>query len=114
MFERQKNDRKANTVTQWWTSDDHLCPIKIWPSKMRRILSYKGTNKNSPVPLVKYKNNIIKVTAEMTADVCRDKNHCNWRDKLGILRAENGTRSIHLGAAMAMYLAGVFQSSRSC
>jgi len=29
-FERQKNDRKANTVTQWWTSDELLCPVKIW------------------------------------------------------------------------------------
>jgi hypothetical protein len=29
MFERQKNDRKADTVTQWQTADKLLCPVKI-------------------------------------------------------------------------------------
>jgi hypothetical protein len=27
-FKRQKNDRKADTVTQWRTSDELLCPVK--------------------------------------------------------------------------------------
>jgi hypothetical protein len=55
-FERQKNDRKANTATQWRTADKLLCPVKIWASLIRRILSYKGTNKNSLVSLVKHNN----------------------------------------------------------
>jgi hypothetical protein len=29
-FERQKNDRKADTVTQWRTLDELLCPVKMW------------------------------------------------------------------------------------
>ena len=66
-FERQKNDRKADTVTQWLSSDELLCPFKT-----RRILSYKGANKNSPVSLVKHKSQIINVTREMIADLCRD------------------------------------------
>jgi hypothetical protein len=29
MFEQQKNKRKADTITQWQTSDELLCPVKI-------------------------------------------------------------------------------------
>ena len=67
-FKRQKNDRKADTVTQWQTSDELLC--KIWASITRRILSYKRANKNSPVSLVKHKSQTINVTGEMTAETC--------------------------------------------
>ena len=60
-FERKKNDRKADTFTQWRTSDELLCPVKIWALIIRRIMSYKGANKNSPVSLVKHKSQIIKM-----------------------------------------------------
>jgi hypothetical protein len=106
-FERQKNDRKAVTVTQWRTADELLFPIKIWASLVRRILSYKGTNKNYPVSLAKHKNNIINVTGEMIADLCRDGVATIGETKLGILRSEIGTLFICSGAAMAMYLSGV-------
>ena len=67
----------------------------------------QGANKNSPVSLVKHRNKIINVTAEMIADLCRDGVFTIGKTKLGICRSEIGTRSIRLGAAMAMYLAGV-------
>ena len=47
-FERQKNDRKADTLTQWRTSDELLCPVNIWASLIRKISSYKGAIKDSP------------------------------------------------------------------
>ena len=50
-FERQKNDRKSDTVTQWKMLDPVLCPVKIWASIVTRILSYDGTNQNSRNPL---------------------------------------------------------------
>jgi hypothetical protein len=106
-FERQKIDRKADTVTQWRTSDELLCPVKIWASLTRRILSYKGANKNSPISLVKHKSQIINITGEMIADLCRDGVVVIGETKLGICKSEIGTRSIRSGAAMAMYLAGV-------
>jgi hypothetical protein len=106
-FEQQKNDRKELPVTQWWTRDKLLRPVKIWASITRRILSYKGTNKNSPVSLVKHKNTIINVTAEMIADLCRDRVVAIGQTKLGIRQSEIGTRSICSGAAMAMYLSRV-------
>ena len=69
-FEQQKNDRKANTLTQWWTQDKLLCPVKIWALITRKILSYNRAKKNSPVSLVKHKNMIINVTVDMIADLC--------------------------------------------
>jgi hypothetical protein len=100
-------DRKADTVTQWRTSDELLCPVKIWASLTRRILSFKGANKNSPISLVKHKSQIINITGEMIADFCRDGVVAIGETKHGIRRSEIGTRSIRSGAAMAMYLAGV-------
>ncbi len=50
-FERQKNDRKSDTVTQWRTTDPVMCPVKLWASIITWILTYQGTNKDSPVSL---------------------------------------------------------------
>ena len=105
--ERQKNDRKADTVTQWRTVGKLLCPVKIWASLIRRILSHKGTNENSSVSLAKHNNKIINVTGEMIADLCRNGVVTIGETKLGICQSEIGTKSICSGAAMAMYLSGV-------
>jgi hypothetical protein len=45
----------------WWI----LCPVKILALIVPRILSYKRTNKNSPVLLVKQQNKIISITYDM-------------------------------------------------
>ncbi len=71
-FERQKNERKADTVTQWKTNNVSLCPVKIWTSIITRICSYKGTNPNSPVSLTKHKNKIISITSEMIVNLICD------------------------------------------
>jgi hypothetical protein len=106
-FEQQKNDRKEIPIAQWRTWDKLLCLVMIWASITRRTLSYKGTNKNSPVSLVKHKNTIINVTAEMIADLCRNGVVAIGQTKLGIRRSEIGTSFICSGAAMAMYVSGV-------
>jgi hypothetical protein len=106
-FERQKNDRKSDTVTQWRTKDPILCPVKIWASIVMQILSYEGTNKNSPVSLVLYRKKLISVTSEMITNLIRDGVVAIGETKLGIERWEIGTHSIRSGAAMAMYLAGI-------
>jgi hypothetical protein len=106
-FERQKNNRRADTVTQWRTADEFLRPVKIWALLIRRILSYKGAKENSPVSLAKHNNKIINITGEMIADLCREGVVTIGETKLGIRRSEIGTKSIRSGAVMAMYLAGV-------
>jgi len=74
-------------------------PSKNWASLTRRILS--------PISLVKHKSQIINITREMIADLCRDGVVAIGKTKLGIRRSEIGTRSICPGAVMAMYLARV-------
>ena len=106
-FERQKNERKYETVTQWRTSDPIMCPVKLWASIITWIISYKGTNQNSPVSLAQHNNKTISITSEMVANLLKDGVVAIGETKLGIHRSEVGTHSIRSGAAMAMYLAGV-------
>ena len=106
-FERQKNDRKWDTVTQWRTSDPVMCPVKLWASIIRRILTLKGTNQDSPVSLAPHRNSTISITSEIVANLLKDGVVAIGETKLGIDRSEVGTHSIRSGAAMAMYLAGV-------
>jgi hypothetical protein len=118
-FERQKNNWKSETVTQWrtsdpimsvtqWrTSDPIMCPVKLWASIITWIISYKGTNQNSPVSLAQHRNNTISITSEMVANLLKDGIVAIGETKLGIHRSEVGTHSIRSGATMAMYLAGV-------
>ena len=105
----RKNDRKADTITQWKTSNELPCPVKIWASIIVRIMSYKGANNKSPVSLVKHKSKIINVTGEMIADLCRDGIVTIGETKLRVCRWEIRTRSICAGADMAMYLARVLR-----
>jgi hypothetical protein len=75
---------KVSRAEQRQTKQLCLCPVKIWTLIIRRILSYKGANKNSPVSLVKHKSKIINVTGEMIADLCRDGVVTIGETKLGI------------------------------
>jgi hypothetical protein len=111
-FKRQKNDRKSETVTQWRTTDPVMCPVKLWASIIIRILTYKGTNKDSPVSLARHRNHIISITSEMISNLLKDGVAADGKTKLGIQCLEVGTHSIQSGATMAMYLAGV--PTQSC
>jgi hypothetical protein len=93
-FERQKNDRKSDTVTQWRTKDPILCPVKIWALIVTQILSYKGTNKNSPVSLILHRKKLISVTSEMITNLIQDGVVAIGETKLGIERWGIGTHSI--------------------
>jgi len=106
-FERQKSDKKFETVTQWRTSDPIMCPVKLWASIFTRILLFKGTNQNSPVSLAQHRDNTISITLEMVANLLKDGIVAIGETKLEIHRSEVRTHSIRSGAAMAMYLAGV-------
>ena len=89
-----ENDRKSDTVTQWKTPDPVLCPVKIWASIVTRILSYKGTNQNSPVSLVLHRKKLISITSDMIINLLRDGVVGIRKTKLGIERWEVGTHSI--------------------
>jgi hypothetical protein len=106
-FERQKNDRKSDTMTQWRVPDPVMCPVKLWTSIITWIFSYKGTNKDSPVSLAQHRNKIIIITSEMISNLLRDVVITIGKPKLGIQCSEAGTHSIQSGDAMTMYLAGI-------
>ncbi len=93
-FERQKNDRKSDTVTQWKTSDPVMCPVKLWASIITWILTYKGTNKDSPVSLALHRNSTISTTSEMVANLLKDGIVAIGKTKLGIHHSEVSTHSI--------------------
>ncbi len=94
-------------MTQWKTSDPVMCPVKLWAFIVERILTYKGTNKDSPISLALHRNSTISITSEMVANLLNDGIIAIGEMKLGIHHSEVGTHSIRSGAAMAMYLAGV-------
>jgi hypothetical protein len=84
-----------------------MCPVKLWASIITWIISYKGTNQNSPVSLEQHRNNTISITSEMVENLLKDGIVAIGETKLGIHCSEVGMHSIRSGAAMAMYLAGV-------
>ncbi len=84
-----------------------MCPVKLWASIVTRILSFKGSNKDSPVSLAQHRNSTISITSEMVANLLKDGVIEIGETKLGIHRSEVGTHSVRSGAAMAIYLAGV-------
>ncbi len=106
-FERQKNDRKSDTVTQWRRTDPIMCPIKLRASIIAQILSYKGATKESPVSLATHRSKCISITSKMISNLIKDGIVAIGNTKLGILCSKVRTHSIRCRAAMAMYLAGV-------
>jgi hypothetical protein len=106
-FETQKNDRKFDTITQWRTTHDILCPVKQWAAIVTRVSSYAGTSKTTPVSMVLRHNTLDNITAKEVILTLQDAIVTHGEDDLQIYRHEIGTHSIRSGAAMAMYLGGV-------
>ena len=101
-FEFQKNKMKNITVTQP-RSGKELCPVIIWAKIVLRILSYKGTTKNTFVNavVVGKQCHYIKA-AEMYEHIT---NTVNITTGLGFTGEDVGNHSIRSSLAMALYLA---------
>jgi hypothetical protein len=106
-FELQKNDRKNDTITQWATSHEILCPVKQWAALVTRIRAYTNTNDDTPVSTIRQHNRLEHVTATHVTSSLRDAISTYGPERLRIAPSEVGTHSIRSGAAMAMYLGGV-------
>lgn len=106
-FETQKNERKFDTITQWKTDDDVLCPVLQWAALVKRILTYPGTSTTTPVSAVWNRGKIEHITSNMIEKALGDGVTAYGEATLRIKRNEVGTHSIRTGAAMAMYLGGV-------
>ena len=106
-FELQKNDRKNDTITQWATPHNTLCPVKQWATLVQRIRSYPNTHDNTPVSTVRQHNRLEHVTASHVTTTLLDTISAYGPERLRIAPNEIGTHSIRSGAAMAMYLGNV-------
>jgi hypothetical protein len=76
--------QKWDTVTRCKTPDETLCPVELWASIVLRIISYKGTNKNSPVLPMKQGNKIISITSDTILNLVRDGVEMIGKTKPGI------------------------------
>ncbi len=106
-FETQKNGRKFDTVTQWATHHETLCPVVQWASLVKRIRTYPGTHDNTNVSAVWHHGKIHHMTSKEITNALRDGVTVFGNAKLRIAPEEIGTHSLRSGAAMAMYLGGV-------
>jgi hypothetical protein len=84
-----------------------MCPVKLWASIVTQILSFKGSNTDSPVSLAQHRNSTISITSEIVANLLKDGIIAIGETKLGIHGSEVETHSIRSRAAIAMYLARV-------
>jgi len=106
-FESQKNERKFDTITQWRTTHDTLCPVKQWAALVKRISAYPNTTSETPVSAVLQHNTLTHISSADITNALHDGLRTYGEARLRINVNEIGTHSIRSGAAMAMYLGGV-------
>ena len=97
----QKNKQKNITVTQP-RSGKNICPVYIWGSIVRRILTYEGTSGDIYVNAVKIGSKLHFITSyEMMRHL---KTTVDNISGLGFTGKDVGTHSIRSSLAMALYL----------
>jgi hypothetical protein len=88
-FERQKKDKKMDTVLLMASEDILLCPVRVAASIVKRIRSYLGTTQNSPISTVLNGGIIEHVTSAQMINVLRDAvdaiGEVNWELKKKML-----------------------------
>ena len=101
-FEFQKNKQKNITVTQP-RSGKELCPVIVWAKIVLRVLSYKGTTKNTTVNAVMIGKRCHYIKAD---EMYKHITHTvNTTTGLGFTGDDVGNHSIRSSLAMALYLA---------
>ena len=103
-FEFQKKDERMDTVTQLFSGDDVLCPVRQWAAIVRRVLSYPGANLDTPVLAVWRNDKIEHISSVEMVQALRAAVVAVGEDKLGFDKEDIGTHSIRSDAAMAMFL----------
>ena len=106
-FESQKNSRKFDSITQWRTTHETLCPVRQLAALVKRIWAYPNTIAKTPISAVLQHNKITHITSDDIVHALQDALKTYGEARLRINVDEIGTHSIRSGAAMAMYLGGV-------
>jgi hypothetical protein len=58
-FEEQKRGTKNDTITHQRTTDELLCPVRIWSKIIKRIISYPESNQDTTVNVFKLNNGTL-------------------------------------------------------
>ena len=103
-FEFQKSDERNESVTMFRSGDPTLCPVRAWAAIVRRILSYPGTNFDTPVNTIYIQGKLSSISSTTARSKLRSAARNLGEIKLGFKPEDIGTHSIRSGAAMAMYL----------
>ena len=103
-FKFQKKDEQNDTLTQIYSEDDLLCPVRSWAAVVRRIRRYPGSNDNTPVSVVWNNDRIKHITSKQVITSLRMAAKAVGEGKLGFKIEDIGTHSIRSGAAMQMVL----------
>ena len=106
-FEFQKSDERHESVTMHRSGDNLLCPVRSLAAISRRILSYPGTNCDSPINTVLINGKLKTITSATVRTKLRSAAAQIGKDNLGFEPNDIGTHSIRSGSAMAMYLTKV-------
>ncbi len=106
-FESQKNGSKNQTIIQH-KSGKFLCPVDCWSHLIMSILSFEGTDVNTPINFYINENGIPSViSAEDMIAFLRLTCSSIGEDTLGIDLNRVGTHSIRTSFSMQLHLAGV-------
>ena len=106
-FESQKNGSKQQTIVQHRT-DKFLCPVNHWGNLIILILSYRGTDTNTPINFFRNENGSPQyISAEDMIRLLRLTCSSVGEDKLGIDIKRVGTHSIRTSFSMQLHLSGV-------
>jgi hypothetical protein len=103
-FEKQKKDKKMDTVALMASKDARLCPVRAVAAIVRRIRKYTGSSQDPPISTVIVNGHLKQVTSTHMIHALRDAVGAIEEVKLGIKKENVGTHSIRSGAAMVMFL----------
>ena len=104
-FEDQKNRERNQTINLHRSKDPLLCPVRAWSATIRRIWSYKGSSRDSPVNSFMIKGKNYRITNNNITKALRSAVDQMTNFDLGFDSKEVGTHSIRSGGAMALCLA---------
>jgi hypothetical protein len=107
-FEQQKRDTKNDIITQHKSGDPHLCPVKVWASIIKRLISHPLSTSETHINTFYTEDNKVHVfTGNELLKRIRAATTSIGPDILGFTAKQIGLHSARSCAAMAMYLAGV-------
>jgi hypothetical protein len=89
-FETQKKDERFETVTQYASGHQILCPVRAWAAIVKRIRSYPGATDDTAVSAVWRNNRIEHVKLQDIIDAINRASEAIGWDRLGVKKEISG------------------------